>query len=211
MSETNCAEKMSWLDRQFKESSIALFLLLPLCCFLPTFLFAIIGLIACKDKSARKRASVLLYTTVGWFFMFVFLVLFLPELLRPRKDHNEISAIGSLNAIKSGQAGFSKSKFLDADSDGVGDYASLAQLAGQDDAFVLDWPFIDSELGSGTKNGYRFTVTTDTVDEGEEAYTVSAEPINPGKTGNEYYFMDESGVVRSSDGGPASVNSEPIS
>ena len=116
----------------------------------------------------------------------------IPNLLRSRMSANEMSAIGALQTIKSGQIGFSAAKFLDADSDGTGDFGTLANLgtppAGE--------PFIDDQLESGVKSGYNYVVTPNTANIGDERYTATARPVTYGKTGVRSFFMDESGVIR---------------
>ena len=50
---------------------------------------------------------------------------------------------------------------------------------------------LDSELASGSKDGYRFNMVV-----GGESFTVTATPLEFGKTGNHSFFADETGVVR---------------
>ncbi|MFC1736178.1 prepilin-type N-terminal cleavage/methylation domain-containing protein [Candidatus Hydrogenedentota bacterium] len=132
----------------------------------------------------------------------------IPNLLRARMSANEMSAVGSLQAIKSGQVGYSAARFSDVDSDGVGDFGTLAQLG--DPPGDSGEPFIDSQLAGGTKGGYDFTMTIDTTGIGDEAYTVVAEPVEPGGTGNIHYFMQENGLIRSDPLVAATVASTPI-
>jgi type II secretory pathway pseudopilin PulG len=80
---------------------------------------------------------------------------------------------------------------------------------------------IDEVLASGTKLGYRFTYaagpakkyqfhyperTTYSID----TYTVHADPITPGETGDKHYFIDESGVIRTDWQKEAGAESSPI-
>lgn len=50
---------------------------------------------------------------------------------------------------------------------------------------------LDSELASGSKDGYRFAMVV-----GGKNFTVTATPLEFGKTGNRSFFADETGVVR---------------
>jgi len=50
---------------------------------------------------------------------------------------------------------------------------------------------LDSELASGSKDGYRFNMVG-----GGKSFTVTATPLEFGKTGNRSFFSDETGVVR---------------
>jgi type IV pilus assembly protein PilA len=50
---------------------------------------------------------------------------------------------------------------------------------------------LDSELVSGSKDGYRFNMVV-----GGGSFTVTATPLEFGTTGNRSFFSDETGVVR---------------
>lgn len=128
----------------------------------------------------------------------------IPNLLRSRMSANESSAIGAMRTISSAEASFQAAAALDADDNGIGEYGTLAQLAGEDP------PYIDDALGSGTKQGYAFVATPDAAD-AENGYTATADPTTPGRTGNRYFFVDESGVVRFETGAAADADSNPIS
>jgi type IV pilus assembly protein PilA len=66
-------------------------------------------------------------------------------------------------------------------------------------------PYIDPLLGAGQKQGYTFTYQRVTADN----YTLNANPVVPGWTGNRYFFMDESGVLRVRFGASAGPNDVP--
>jgi len=135
----------------------------------------------------------------------------IPNLLRSRMSANEAGAAGAMRTISTGEVGFQTAGFVDADSDGVGDYGTLAQLANPDGAGATP-PFIDSVLGGGNKHGYVFTMA---VTAGSAttlpAYTCTATPASAGRTGYRNYFVDESGVIRyTADGSAATVSSTPM-
>ena len=130
----------------------------------------------------------------------------IPNLLRSRMSANEASAAGSLRTISTAQASFQAAAILDADGDGMGDYGTLPNLSAQTP------PFIDSTLGSATgiKQGYTFAAVP--VAGGAAApptYTCTATPLAT-TTGNKYYFVDESGVIRFALGAAATVASTPM-
>lgn len=52
-------------------------------------------------------------------------------------------------------------------------------------------PYIDSQLASGSKQGYTFSYVS--ID--SQHFSVNANPISPGLTGERYFFMDETGVI----------------
>ena len=135
----------------------------------------------------------------------------IPNLLRSRMSANEAGAAGAMRTISTGEVSFQTAAFVDTDSDGVGDYGSLAQLADPDGAGATP-PFIDSVLGGGAKHGYNFVVA---VTAGSAtalpAYTCTSTPAAAGRTGFRQYFVDESGVIRyTADGSDVSVSSTPL-
>ena len=99
---------------------------------------------------------------------------------------NESSAITTVRNIVVAQITYSA-------TDGEGEYAkNLPELT--------EAGLIASELATGMQNGYQFA----TSGEGE-TFTVQADPILPGETGTRHFFADESGVIRWSMEGPATL------
>lgn len=132
-----------------------------------------------------------------------------PNLMRSRMSANESSAAGAMRTIATGQVAYQTAGFSDADSDGVGDYGTLAQLA----APPTGQPFIDVALGTtGRKHGYTFTCTPVAGSAtAPPTYTCTAIPQVIGRTGVKAYFVDESSVIRAtSDGSTPNASSPPL-
>lgn len=110
-----------------------------------------------------------------------------PNLIESRKSANESSAIGSVRTIVTAQATYSSSI-------GGGRYAP--------DLSILISAEIIDEGFSGSKNGYTFTVNATS----DDTFTVNAAPLSD-QQGERYFFSDESGVIRVSEGGPAGPSS----
>jgi hypothetical protein len=53
-------EEVSWLEKQFINSSYLSLILLPLCCGPVGFLIGLLGVITCRDPRSRKNALILL-------------------------------------------------------------------------------------------------------------------------------------------------------
>ena len=114
-----------------------------------------------------------------------------PNLLQSKAAANEVSAIGSLRTIVTAEITYSATV-------GSGAYAAnLTALSTQS--------LIDASLGSGAKGGYDFDLTGTA-----NTFTVTAEPTTPGTTGNRYFFSDDSGVIRATTTGSATVASPPL-
>lgn len=110
---------------------------------------------------------------------------------------NEFSAIGTLRALHSAQAIF-------LETSKVQRYGSLAEL--------FEKKMIDKVLASGKKNGYQFKIHLGDKDGKNKEYVfhMTAAPIEVSKTGNRYFYTDQSGVIREETGKPATEKSPAI-
>ncbi len=115
----------------------------------------------------------------------------IPRLQEAEMSANESSAVASLRTIVTAQVAYNITS-------GTGAYSpDLITLSNSE--------LIDSVLGSGTKEGYIYTCT-----EATNFFTLTASPEIPGQTGRRYYFADQSGVIRFSNDGPATVASPAL-
>jgi hypothetical protein len=135
----------------------------------------------------------------------LFAAISLPNLLRARITANETSAVGSMRAIGSACA-----QFLST----YGGYPrALEQLGPGNPPSEEAADLIDGVLASGTKSGYQFMYAPSTTDGSGKVrqYVVTAEPLEFGKSGSRSFFADQSGVIRMSEEGVASLASQPLS
>jgi len=139
----------------------------------------------------------------------------IPNLMRARLAANESSAIAGLRTISSAQETFRSSGSLDADTDGLGEYGALLQLAGVSTVNgnpPVDPPFLDNQIGAGSKSGYTFgcfvglsglscgvTAITNATNAMEISYYATAWPVSYSRSGNRTFVIDASGVIRQSD------------
>lgn len=131
----------------------------------------------------------------------------IPNFLRSRMAANEAAAVTACRKIVTAQVVYS-STF------GLGYSQTLAQLGGATGGAPADSDnagLLDEILVGGSKHGYNFTYVPEDVDgDGRpEAFTINADPLSPGQTGDRYFFVDQSGVVRQSRTGPADETSPP--
>jgi uncharacterized protein (TIGR02246 family) len=116
----------------------------------------------------------------------------------------EASAVASLRVINTACVTYSTIY-------GIGFPRSLSNLAGSGEPTPKSANLIDNVLASGVKSGYKFTYIP-----GEEAggvtaaYTVQADPITPGETGQRHFFTDWSGVIRFNTSRPATESDPPL-
>jgi type IV pilus assembly protein PilA len=130
----------------------------------------------------------------------------IPNLLRSRIAANQASAVGSLRTLNTAEityastynSGYSPDMpSLGPTAPGATPTASLAGL-------------VDSVLAAGTKSGYSFPYVAASVNGRYDTYTLNANPTTPGTTGTNFYFTDQSGVIRQNSTGTASDADSPI-
>jgi len=70
----------------------------------------------------------------------------------------------------------------------------------------------DPKLGSGTKNGYKFTVELTTDEENVEGFAAVGIPETYRSSGIRSFYTDETSVIRASDnhGGPSTKMDDPL-
>ncbi len=115
------------------------------------------------------------------------------NLARTQTAANEAGAVGSLRALNTACVVYSGT---------YGRYPlSLAVLGPPAGATVsaAAADLIDAGLASGTKNGYRFTYRLYSKSGNTPfGYSISADPVAPGKSGTRWFFTDQSGIIRES-------------
>lgn len=130
----------------------------------------------------------------------------IPNLLRARMAANQASAVGSLRTINTSEITYS-STFTSGFSRDLQSLDGNASPSTADSAGL-----IDSVLASGVKSGYEFTYVPGPPDQNGviDSYTVHADPVKPDSTGGNYYFTDQTGVIRQERERPADGNSPPL-
>jgi hypothetical protein len=130
----------------------------------------------------------------------------LPQWLRPTVAVNEEAAIAAMREL-------TQAIYTYADSYGQAP-PSLAALgpAGETGPSAAAAGLVDASLAAGAKSGYRFAYQPSDLDgDGQlDVFTLRAEPLEPGKSGQRYFFTDTSGVLRAEEGKPATPASPPL-
>jgi prepilin-type N-terminal cleavage/methylation domain-containing protein len=131
----------------------------------------------------------------------------IPNLLRSRIAANQASAVGSMRTINTAEITYA-STYNSGYSSSLSDLAPPAAGASPTSTAA---GLIDSVLAGGSKSGYTFTYTPGTAVGGRiETYTLAAAPTTVGTTGTNYYFTDQSGVIRQNSTGAASAADSPL-
>ena len=113
----------------------------------------------------------------------------IPSLLNARKAGNEASAISSCRTLTTVNEQY-RTRFQSYST-------SLANLLANN--------YIDNVLGNGAKSGYTFTYTG-----AVNTWSCTANPVTKGTTGDRFFFVDQSGVIRFSSTGAATATSSAI-
>lgn len=131
----------------------------------------------------------------------------IPNLLRSKMAANEASAVGSLRTIAAADISYSERY-------GHGFATSLRDLGpatdGTENANGAN--LLDGDLAGGTRHGYAFSyeASSTRTDDVLDTFHVNADPITEGTTGERHFYVDETGVIRYQEDGPANEHSPPI-
>ena len=141
----------------------------------------------------------------------------IPNLLRARIAANEASAVGSIRTINTSSVEYAAT-YENGFPAGLSKMGTAA--AGDTTASCGEGLLIDNLLTAGVKSGYSFTYKDGTGDTpnaaptggciGWNTYSVTAQPVTPGTTGQRYFYSDQTGVIRFNATGTASATSSPL-
>jgi prepilin-type N-terminal cleavage/methylation domain-containing protein len=136
----------------------------------------------------------------------------IPSLLRSRIAANQASAVGSMRTLNTSNITYASTynlgyvPQLSYLGPGTGSGPSTTQ-AGLVDS-ILSGPGGQTSA----KSGYTFTYAPGATDATGRInnYTLTAAPITVGTTGTNYYFTDESGVIRENSAAQATASDSPV-
>lgn len=163
-----------------------------------------------RPSSGRhsQRGFSLIEIVVVVAIMLIIAAIAIPNFLRSRIRANETATVAALRAIATAEVAY-ETTFKQGYSP---DLASLAPPSGGAPRSASAADLIDPILATGQRNGYNFIYAAiDPDGNGEpDQYTVNANPIRVGQTGEKYFYVDQTNVIRQNIGGPASATSDPV-
>jgi type IV pilus assembly protein PilA len=134
--------------------------------------------------------------------------IYIPSLMSVKIAANNASALGSLRRLNTALVTYSV-----AHGNFPPSLADLAPSSADGNSSAESADSIDPELASGTKQGYVFNYTPLSAAEGGAkgpGYTITATPMTPGASGRQYFFTDQTTVIRAEMGRVATANSPPF-
>ncbi len=138
----------------------------------------------------RKHGFTLIELMIVVAIVAIIAAIAIPNLLRSRMQSNEAAAIGSLRAVLGAQQAFKAAN---------GKYAATLE-----ELTTATPPILDGNQVA-PKRGYKFSLTTI-----GDNFAATAEPVVEGTTGNRYFYVDQSGIIRQNVANPAKADSKPV-
>jgi prepilin-type N-terminal cleavage/methylation domain-containing protein len=157
------------------------------------------------NKSSEGFSLIELLLVVA--ILLVIAAIAVPKFLQSRVAANQASAVASLHTLVIAQATY-------ASTYGAGYTLNLLALApplGSTQTSSTAAGLIDSALATGVKSGYSFMYTPGAIDTTGRvnSFQFSAVPVSS-STGTNFYYVDDSGVIRQNATTAAGVTDSPV-
>lgn len=151
-----------------------------------------------RRNAMRANGFTLMELLIVMAIITVLMLIAIPSYLNYVRLANETSAVKSVQTISQAQTQFS----MQYPSSGYS--CSLQALGGDPHSgppSATSAEILPPDLASGVKSGYQFTITNcvkDTANGGDRVtgFTILAQPLTVGRTGNRTFCSDESGLIK---------------
>ena len=191
-------------------SGIAAYVIAPFIGAIAAVVLGHLGLSEIKKSAGRLKGDglaiaglVLGYLQIaGLPVILIIAAIAIPNLIRAKMAANEASAVGSLRTITMGEIAYASA------CPKIGFAYALAELGPNGSACPEGKNEIDGTLATGFKSGYRFTPSAANFSgqAPETGFGWNADPISP-SAGTRHFFVDQTGVIRSTTAAQASADS----
>jgi len=141
----------------------------------------------------------------------------IPNLLRSRIAANQASAVGSLRTLNTAEITYATT-YNTGYTSTLGDMGPptsgnpVATAAGLIDSVLAGSAANGAQASMSAKSGYSFLYSPGGTDVSGRinTYSITATPISVGTTGTNYYFTDQSGVIRQNSTAVAGSSDSPL-
>jgi len=141
----------------------------------------------------------------------------IPNLLRSRIAANQASAVGSLRTLNTAEVTYATT-YNTGYSQSLGDLGGtpggtpVATAAGLIDEVLSGSSANGAAATSSAKSGYTFVYTPAATDTNGRVntYSITATPISVGTTGTNFYYTDQTGVIRQNSTAVAGSTDSPL-
>ncbi len=167
-------------------------------------------------KSSRGFSLIELLIVVA--IILIIAAIAIPNLLRSRIAANQASAVGSLRTLNTAEVTYATT-YNTGYSSTLGDLGPapsggtpVATAAGLVDEVLSGSAAGTATATTSSKSGYTFTYTTGGTDTSGKinTYSFTATPISVGTTGTNFYYTDQSGVIRQNSTAVAGSTDSPL-
>ena len=159
-----------------------------------------------KNNKKNQKGFSLIELLIVVAVILIVAAIAIPNYIQSKMRANEAAAVHTLRDISTAELYYSSTY-------GINYSTTIVQLSGSGiNPDPNSAGLIDSVVASGIKQGYSIVYTPITTDAlgHTVTYSLTADPISPGVTGQRHFYTDQTCVIRSNISNPATSSDLPL-
>jgi prepilin-type N-terminal cleavage/methylation domain-containing protein len=156
-----------------------------------------------RPATARQAGFSLIEVLIVVAIILIIAAIAIPQYLKSRMQANEASAVSSIRAMCTANVLYERNY----QSGYAPTLVALGPPVGGGPPSAASADVLDPLVAGGIKSGYQFTYSQTGTGTG---FVAHGNPISPGQTGNRFFYVDQSMVIRFETVGPATMTSPPV-